>query len=398
MLHAPLKRLLAQPGHRFALLVVLGMAVIATPLAEVWRRQGLELETALDARRALESVSVSVQTQRALMAHRPYAAAVLAGRSEQESERLRRQQAVDGEMGALVAILETQRMHRALDEADQLRNEWTSLLEGIGRRQMAIAASDAAHDLLSEQVFVIMDLAAGTSGLQGQVGRAVSAEALALALQTLPRLTTALAGSSVEAEGTAGPASAAEAGARRVQLQARRAAQAAAGLLARLDAAGAEEPAPDPALVHALVALRQSTAPLAAADPPAAATAGRARAASIAANAALITHLDTGLATTLATLRQERRVVAAAGLLALFLGTLAAALALPRGSTSPQERTETAAWADDEVAAPRPPDTESAPIGAESQGPASDLLLRLRRREADPEAHGAEQPRPPTLP
>jgi hypothetical protein len=76
-------------GSRFALVVTLVLGLLALPLSETWRRQGLELDAALAARRALEPLGLAVQTQRALLAHRPQAAAVLAGRGEQEDERLR---------------------------------------------------------------------------------------------------------------------------------------------------------------------------------------------------------------------------------------------------------------------------------------------------------------------
>lgn len=391
MLPAPLQRLFAQPGHRFALLVVLGLAVIAAPLTEAWRRHGLETQTALDARRALESVSVSVKAQRALAAHRPYAAAVLAGRSEQEPERLRRQQAVDSEVGALVATLEANHLHRALDEADQLRNDWTVLLERIGRRQATPAASDAAHDLLVEQVFVIMDLATGASGLQGQVGRAFAADEMLLATRTLPRLIAALAGSSEAAEGKPSLADASAARAKGVHAPARRAARAAADLLARLDAASEGEAAPDPALVRALVALRQSSAKLTEPGAPTAAAVGRAWAAGIEANAALVSHLDARLEVSLAAHQQERMVVAAAGLLAMLIGAVAAALAMP-GSPAPRPGHTGMAEASSGEPNLRPAQAGPASGGAESQGPTSDLLLRLRRREADPEVD-ADQPR-----
>ncbi len=395
MLPAPLQRLFAKPGHRFALLVLLCLAVVVTPLAEVWRRQGLELRTALDARRALESVSVGVQTQRALSGHRPYAAAVLAGRSEQEPERLRRQQAVDGEVGALVATLEAHHLHRALDETDQFRNEWANLLQGIGRRQMSVAASDAAHDLLVEEVFVIMDLATGASGLQSQIGRAFHPEDLTLALQTLPRLVTALTAWADDGRAATGSADEAERRAKSARAQARRAAQAAAALLARLDAADASEPAPDPTLVRALVALQQSTLQLAASELPTAMLTGRARAAGMEATTALISCIDAGLAAAITAHQRERTIVAAAGLVALLVGIFAAALALPRGSTSPYEPAEVTK-PQGEGSKTQVPDTEPGPVGAESQGPASDLLRRLRQSGADAEAHGADRPGPPT--
>ncbi|MBI5721215.1 MAG: hypothetical protein HZC37_26390 [Burkholderiales bacterium] len=417
MLPATLKPLLTRPGRWLALLVVLGMVVVVTPLVEIWRRHGLEMQTAFDARRALEAVAGAVQTQRALSAHRPYAAAVLAGRSEQEPERLRRQQAVDSEVGALVATLEARRLHRALDEADQLRNDWSNLLEGIGGRRMHVMASDLAHALLVEQAFVIMDLAASAGALHGQVGRAFGAEEWTLALHTLPRFALALAAWGDEAEPAAalpvgspagsvagspaaGPTAApALALHPRLAADARRATKAAAELLASLDAAGADEPAPDPALVRSLVALRQSASQLSEMRSTTMAAARRAQAAGLEASAALFGRFDAGLAESVSVLQRERQIVAAAGLLAMLVAALAAALAMPR-TAAPQEQADgdDAADAPDgsaQASEPAPGITATSAGSAESRGPASDLLHRLRRGEIDADSDSPVRPKPP---
>lgn len=389
---ASIPRLFNRPGRRFALFVVLGAAIVALPLAEVWRRQGLELRTAHDARRTLEAVTVAGQAQRALAAHRPYAAAVLAGRSEQEPERLRRQLAVDAEVGTLVAALEAQQQHRALDEADQLRAEWAGLLEGIGRRRIPIAVSDATHEMLHEQVFVIMDLAATVGGLQGQAGRSIGHEEWTLALRTLPRYAAALAALDVpEAAGPTRTARPALRAARRVHNE-------AGVLLAKLDATGANEPAPDPALVRALVALRQSASQLtesAAAIGPGSAgvnVAPRAQATARDAQAALVAHLDARLVESTVVMERERLLVALAGLLAAFMGALAAPLALPRKLSV----SGTGSTTDPVEGRPHESGLDApAAQGGESQGPASDLLERLRRRAVDAEAGDAWVPKPP---
>lgn len=425
MLPATLKPLLTRPGRWFALLVVLGMVIVATPVAEIWRRHGLEMQTAFDARRALDAMAAAVQTQRALSAHGPYAAAVLAGRSEQEPERLRRQQAVDGEVGTLVTALEAQRLHRALDEADQLRNDWTKLLEGIGSRQLRVAASDTAHALLVDQTFVIMDLVAGAGTLHGQVGRAFGAAEWTLVRQTLPRFALELAAWSGDAEepaaavppavpapssgGSSGrssaPSSAASPAAAqatspspRLAPDARRAARAAAELLASLDAADADEPAPEPALVHSLVALRQSASHLAETASPTAVAARRAQAASLEASNALIARLDARLVESSSVLQRERLLVATAGLLAMLIAAFAATLALPR-TTVPRgqaDAADAADPADDNAQASEPAlGTATGAGNAESHGPASDLLQRLRRGDLEADSGSPVRPKPP---
>lgn len=406
-----IQRLLSRPSRKAALLVVLGAAIVAAPLAELWRRQGLELKVAFDARRALEAVTVAAHAQRAFAAHRPYAAAVLAGRSEQEPERLRRQQAVDGEVAALVAALESHRLHRALDEADQLRSEWAGLLEGIGRRQMPVAASDAAHELLHEQAFVIMDLAAAAGGLQGQTGRALGYDQCTLALRTLPLYAGALAALMgpmapaamtvaasttppvADPTGPVGPS-------RKALRAARRVANEAGHALAALDAAGADEPAPSPDLVRALVALRQSATALveaagaSASGMPAESVARRAQALGFEAHAALVTRLDSQLAESINVLQRERLLVAIAGLLAACAGALAALQVLPRRASSGDESVPSDSL-DHDTFRSSAPDAQASPNGAESQGPASDLIERLRRRAAEAEAGSAITPKPP---
>jgi len=396
-----MSRLPSLPQHRFALIVVLALIVVAAPWSEVWRRQGAELKTAMDARRALEPVALAAQAQRALAAHRPYAAAVLTGRSEQEAERLRRQHTVDTEFGSLVASLEAQQLHRALDETDHLRTEWSSLLEGIGRRQLPAAASNAAHDLMVEQAFVIMDLAAGAGGLHGQVGRSFGAVELEFLLHSIPRYSAALAswGGSARATGST------EAAPPALPAQAQRVARAASKLLARAATDGtAQSPVArsssssspsspsSPSWEHALLALQQGASRIA--PVPSAEDTMRAEAAAAEALVAQVARLDAGLLESIETLQQERALVAAFGILALFVGALAASLALPRepdpgkagegGTGSDTERSESPAEAD------------AAITGAESVGPTSDLLQRLRRGDAAVEPGEAADPRSPS--
>jgi len=382
-----MNRLPSLPQHRFALIVVLALVAVAAPWSEVWRRQGAELKTAIDARRALEPVALAAQAQRALAAHRPYAAAVLTGRSEQEAERLRRQHAVDTEFGGLVASLEAQQLHRALDETDHLRTEWSSLLEGIGRRQLPAAASNAAHDLMVEQAFVVMDLAAGAGGLHGQVGRSFEAAELEFLLRTVPRFSLALA-----TGGSAAHASAAvEAAPQTLRAEAQRVARAASSLLDRA-AEGTTARAPSPAWEHALVALRQGASRIAQAS----STHDTMQAEVVAAEAlmAQVSRIDSALLDTIEALQHERALVAAFGILALFVGALAAARALPR-EPDPGKAGEggTGSLADDSEA---PAEAGAAVTGAESAGPTSDLLQRLRRAGAAVEPDEAEDPRSPS--
>lgn len=404
---SPLKRLLAQRGRRsprFALAVVFALALLALPSTEIWRRHSIELEAALDARQALAPVALAVQAQRALVAHRPFAAAVLSGRAEQEPERARRQYAVDGAVAALVAGLEFQRLHRALAEADRLRDDWSALLEGIGRRAVDAGASNDAHDLLVEQTFVVVDLVGGSSGLNGQAARAIDAAELDFVLHTLPRYALALHAAAHARAAQAPPdAQAAAAAAERLRRQARATAARAGELLAAIDADS--ERTPDAALVHALVALRQGAQQLArgpladsngnAANGAAvAALAARSLAAADEAGAATLAHLDRRLVEAVAVLRLERRLVGAALVVALLLAAVAALRALPlhtrhtaqRAMPAVPQQRRVLAHADDAL------DTSAGQLGGENEQSASHLLRRLRRGEGErePVQAGAE--------
>lgn len=392
-------------GPRFAVAVVVALALLALPSTEVWRRHGVELEAALDARQALAPVALAVQAQRALVAHRPYAAAVLSGRAEQEPERTRRQHAVDGNVAALVAGLEFQRLHRALAEADRLRDEWSALLEGIGRRALDAGASDNAHDLLVEQTFVVVDLVGGSSGLTGQAARAIDAAQLDFVLHTLPRYALALhAVAHVRAEHAPHDAQAAAAAAERLRRQARATAARAGELLAAIDADS--ERTPDAALVHALVALRQgaqqwargsqaatngvigATDATRANGATAAVLAARSLAAADEAGAATLAHLDGRLAEAVAVLRLERRLVGAALVMALLLAAVAALRALPLRARYAARRAMPAARQQRRVLSQTEDalDTSAGRLGGENEKPAAHLLRRLRRGQGEREA------------
>lgn len=151
--------------HKFALLGVLGMLMVATPLVDVVRRQSQDLQGLLGARNGLEPVARAVDVQRALLAHRGSAALVLAGRGELEPERLARQHEVDGRLATLTDTLVRGRFAPALDEEAALREDWAALVERIAARRIGAADSDAAHRLLIEQVLQVMDLVGDVGGV-----------------------------------------------------------------------------------------------------------------------------------------------------------------------------------------------------------------------------------------
>lgn len=179
----PLQSLHAR--HKFALLAVLGVAMVVTPLVDVVRRQAADLQTLLGARAGLEPMARALDVQRALIVHRAAAALVLGGHVDAEPQRRARETEVDSRLAALTDTLARGRYALALEEDAALRADWTALVERIVARRTDARGSDASHRLLIEQVLQVMDLV-------GDVGGAVPGS-LATADLREPRLAARLA-------------------------------------------------------------------------------------------------------------------------------------------------------------------------------------------------------------
>ena len=389
MPRAPLKRFLTEPGPRFAVLVTVGMVIVATPLALAWRGMDVELQTQAETRAGLQPLALTVRIQKALASHQPFAAAVLMGRSAQESERSQRQRVADTELASLTTALETRRLARALHETDQLRLDWSSLLQAIGARQMVPTASNLAHELLVEQTFVVGDLVVSDSRLQSRIGTTLGttfgAAELAL-VTTLPRLAARL---ELELERRTSPSDThalPPAWPRLARAAARDAAQAVQhlhGLHAGMGA-GAEadvDTGVDPALPVALVSLQRSLAELGAgastqAPPNAAQLETTVRTSRLAATL-LLEHIDRDLARQSAALQLERHLLLLTLALVMLIGIWAATLAVPRDTQHGEAGVTPADGAQDGVAAASA--TSATAGGAESEAPTSELLDRLRR-------------------
>jgi len=158
--------------HKYALLGVLGMLMVATPLVDVVRRQSQDLQLLLGARSGLDAMARALDVQRALLAHGAAAALALGERgapqaeprSALEGKRRARQDEVDVRMAGLTAALVQGRQAAALEEDGALREDWAALIERIAARRIAVADSEAAHRLLIEQVLQIMDFLADAGG------------------------------------------------------------------------------------------------------------------------------------------------------------------------------------------------------------------------------------------
>lgn len=196
--------------RQFALLCVLGMLMVATPLVETLRRQADTLTQLQDAERRLAPMHATVALQRALIDHRLLAAASLGGQREREMDRRAQQDIVDLRVDVLEVALTVAREPQALVEHGALHGDWRSLAARIGSRRIDAAGSNLRHGLLLDQTIQIGDLLA-TAPVGDDPVRA------RLAWQALPALEQALAeaatgpagGEAAVAAGTPAPAQAA---------------------------------------------------------------------------------------------------------------------------------------------------------------------------------------------
>ena len=196
---------------RLAALSLFGAAMIALPLGEVLRFQGLELRALGDRRAGLDPVTETVDVQRSLLAHRDLAADVLRGQLALEPERRIRQGQVDDGLATLALTLDAGPWERATQESYALQQDWTLLLPQIAARSLAAADSDRAHRLLLEQTLQVIDLLADATLPRAAADADSQTWTAALALPRLAAQMAALAGDGLEGDGQAREISAAEA-------------------------------------------------------------------------------------------------------------------------------------------------------------------------------------------
>lgn len=303
---ARLNRMLAQPSRKLAVLGLVAALMVATPVAQLWREHGAELEALREARSALRPIQAAIAAQRALIQHRPVAAAVLRGLHEQEPARRQRQAEVDRLLAVLANTLDERRHFRALDEAHSMQDGWHQLVRGILERRLAPAASDTAHELLLEQAMVIVDLESMLAG----AGRASAEAAILAAVASSARLETAAARWLATEEGTEVQARAMASA--RLQLQLGLARRAAASL-----------PPPelfDPATRRSLLGLQAAVRAVDPRSAPALGLVQDAERASAAAQVGLMLHAEASMAARLHALERKRNLAGLCGTLGTLLG------------------------------------------------------------------------------
>ncbi len=176
-----LQRLLAplrertRPRMRFALLGLVGMLMVATPLTEVLRQHARNLDLLIAARAVLDPLADTAAVQRALITHERTAAAALAGGAAAVPLRAVHEAEVDQRLATLTATLDRGRYAAAGDECAQLRNDWSALVDGLRHRRLSTQASRQAHELLLDQTVQIGDLLVLEGRLQAAAALAGSA-------------------------------------------------------------------------------------------------------------------------------------------------------------------------------------------------------------------------------
>jgi hypothetical protein len=169
---------LPTPSPRLKL-VALSLAaalMVALPTAQMLRYQALELHAAQAARAGLDPLMRATALQRALLAHRDAAREVLRGRADREPQRRLHQATVDDRAEALAAAVAVLAPPVAVEETNELRADWATLVRRIAARAVSDGDSDDAHRLLVEQTLQVIDLV-----VDPLVGAADAAAALLVA-------------------------------------------------------------------------------------------------------------------------------------------------------------------------------------------------------------------------
>ena len=208
------------------------MALLALPLVQLLRFQGLEVAWAMAERDRVEPALLAVNLQRGLVDHRLASRQVLSGQQQAEATRREHQAAVDARLAMLGYRLEQGTHPPALLEIRDMRLDWLALVQQVVARRCSVPESELAHSLLIEQTLQIID-SVSAAAPQPQDAR------LAALLGPLPRaLAQTLAQTSLPSRAVA-PASTAQAQAQaqaeaQAQAQAKAQAKALSATMARL--------------------------------------------------------------------------------------------------------------------------------------------------------------------
>lgn len=183
---------------RFAAFGLLAGLMVLLPLGEVLRYQTDEIQVLRAERALLDPLAHAVRLQRNLVGHGEVAARVLAGRRQLEVERRLRKSEVDVALLELRGTLSAGLWVRALDEADELGQDWKLLAGRIQAGQMDAAASQHGHRLLVEQALQVMDLVSAGVDASGMVAGQVHPAAGAILHQRGRAAATDLPGLALE--------------------------------------------------------------------------------------------------------------------------------------------------------------------------------------------------------
>ena len=133
------------------------MALLALPLVQLLRFQGLEVAWAMAERDRVEPALLAVNLQRGLVDHRLASRQVLSGQHQAEATRREHQAAVDARLAMLGYRLEQGTHPPALLEIRDMRLDWLALVQQVVARRCSVPESELAHSLLIEQTLQIID-------------------------------------------------------------------------------------------------------------------------------------------------------------------------------------------------------------------------------------------------
>lgn len=156
----PLTPLLARSHQKFVAFSAVGVAMVCVPLMQVLQYQEADLQQLQAQRTLLDPVSVAVNAQYGLLAHRSLAAQTLAGQESVESARRQAQVDVDNRIKDLSSVLSAGAWHHALAEAQGLAADWRVLAQQVTDKALTPAGSNEAHQLRVEQAWQVVDLVA----------------------------------------------------------------------------------------------------------------------------------------------------------------------------------------------------------------------------------------------
>jgi methyl-accepting chemotaxis protein len=143
---------------RLALFGVLGILLLAAPLAALIVKSGAEIAVARNELGGIAPAKRILRVVQLVQQHRGLSANVLGGNQAMEGERAAKQQEVDKAIGEAVDALKNSAAGRVAAEAQKAAAEWSALARDVAARAIAGKDSFARHTALVGAWLSILDL------------------------------------------------------------------------------------------------------------------------------------------------------------------------------------------------------------------------------------------------